>query len=145
MKIEAIEDLWEKDSQIDDSDLGSESLKIPLLHHKYYKLYFREKLALEQKMFDLNVLHKEKWELYTGKLDKQTLAERGWEQFELNILRADISIYLDADKDLIKKKIELSLQKEKVEYLKDIIKVINNRAFHIKNKIDFMKWAQGSG
>ena len=38
MKIESIESLWEKDSKIDSVDLKGESLKIPQLHEKYFKI-----------------------------------------------------------------------------------------------------------
>ena len=39
MNLEMIEDLWEKDSKIDNDDLHLESTKIPSLHSKYYKIY----------------------------------------------------------------------------------------------------------
>ena len=39
MNINEIEDLWEKDSQIDPDNLHLESIKIPNLHSKYYKIY----------------------------------------------------------------------------------------------------------
>jgi hypothetical protein len=44
MKLEEIESLWEQDSKIDRTDLDNESLKIPMLHSKYYKIYLREKI-----------------------------------------------------------------------------------------------------
>ena len=31
-------DLWAEDSKIDRTELGEESIKIPQLHHKYYKI-----------------------------------------------------------------------------------------------------------
>ena len=37
-------DLWADDSKIDRTELGEESIKIPQLHSKYYKLYSTERL-----------------------------------------------------------------------------------------------------
>ena len=39
MNLEAIQEMWEKDSKIDPDNLHDESLKIPQLHSKYYTLY----------------------------------------------------------------------------------------------------------
>ena len=36
MKLEEIQESWSSDSQIDDTELDNESLKIPELHHKYF-------------------------------------------------------------------------------------------------------------
>ena len=39
MTIDEINDEWTKDSNIDRTELGEESLKIPQLHNKYLKIY----------------------------------------------------------------------------------------------------------
>ena len=39
MNLDKIQEMWEKDSQIDPDNLHDESLKIPQLHSKYYTLY----------------------------------------------------------------------------------------------------------
>lgn len=145
MKIEEVEDLWAADCKIDKSDLDGESLKIPQLHHKYYKIYIREKINLTKKNSELNILVKDKSELYMGKLDQRTLQEKGWQQFDLKILKNDLDLYLEADQDIIKFKIELALQKEKVVYLEDIIRNIANRSFQISNAIKYLAWTQGEG
>ena len=40
MQLEAIYDEWKKDSEIDKTELGDESIAIPKLHHKYFQMYF---------------------------------------------------------------------------------------------------------
>ena len=37
--LEAIQEMWEKDSKIDRDNLHEESLNIPSLHAKYFELY----------------------------------------------------------------------------------------------------------
>ena len=39
MNLDFIQDLWDKDSIIDNELLHNESTKIPALHAKYYKIY----------------------------------------------------------------------------------------------------------
>ena len=48
MKLEEIYTEWDVDSDIDTTDLGNESIKIPKLHNKYYKLFSSEKLLLRK-------------------------------------------------------------------------------------------------
>ena len=37
--LESIQEMWEKDAQIDRDNLHEESLNIPSLHAKYFELY----------------------------------------------------------------------------------------------------------
>ena len=39
MNLDTLNDMWEKDSQLDDEKLDLDSLAIPKLHAKYLRLY----------------------------------------------------------------------------------------------------------
>lgn len=143
MKLEEIEALWEQDIKIDRTELDTESLKIPSLHGKYYKIYLREKVQLKAEEQSYKQYHKLKHEYYTGKLSQSELNELGWEPFQF-VLKNDLQVYMDADKDLCERLLKLSVQKEKVQYLEDIIKTLNTRGFLIKNAIDFIRFTSGS-
>lgn len=143
VSLEEIQRLWGEDSKIDHTNLAEESLKIPQIHHKYYKIFHIEKLILQKKIKDLAVLKKIKNEYYTGKLDKQTLDENQWEQFELKVIKTDVPIYMEADKQIQKQELQIAAQQYKVDYLKEIINSLNNRNFLIKNAIEFIKFSQG--
>ena len=39
MKIEDIQELWDQDSQIDETELAKESVKTPDIYNKYLKIY----------------------------------------------------------------------------------------------------------
>jgi hypothetical protein len=142
MKLEEIEFLWDEDVKIDRSSLDEESLRIPYLHSKYYKLYLREKVTLKSEQNILSQFYKTKHEYYTGKLSGQECKDLGWEPFPF-ILKGDIQVYLDADKELADKLLKIMIQKEKVDFLESIIKTLNTRNFLIKNAIDFRKFANG--
>lgn len=142
MKLEEIESLWEQDIKIDGTSLDEESLKIPYLHNKYYKIFIREKIQLKAEQNSYNQFFRLKHEYYTGKLSQQELKDLGWEPFQF-VLKGDIQTYLDSDVELCDKLIKLQVQKEKVEFLENIIKTLNNRGFLIKNAIDFRRFASG--
>lgn len=142
MKLEEIEALWEQDSKIDRTDLDNESLKIPTLHSKYYKIYLREKVQLKAEEQEYKIYYKTKHEYYTGKLSKEELDQYGWEPFQF-VLKNDLQVYVDADKDIAERLLKIQVQREKVDLLENIIKTLNGRGFLIKNAIDFIRFTSG--
>jgi len=46
MKIDEIIEEWQKDAKIDDVELDTESLNVPMLHAKYLKIYATEKVKM---------------------------------------------------------------------------------------------------
>jgi hypothetical protein len=52
-------------------------------------------------------------------------------------------MHMDADKDIIAISLRMGLQNEKIDYVKSILSMINNRGFQIKNAIDFEKFKNG--
>lgn len=143
MKFDDIMDLWAQDSQMDDTELGAESLKIPLLHHKYYKMYVQETIQLKAYEQQYKSLYRLKYEYYMGVLDQETLAEYGWNPNPLKILKQDLTIYIDADQDLQRIQQKIDIQKQKTSFLESAIKTISNRGFLIKNAIDWERFKVG--
>jgi hypothetical protein len=133
-----------QDMAFDDTELDKESLRIPQLHNKYLNFYHEEKLRFQGYKTNYSRMFKLKWEYYTGKLSEDQLKELGWEPFDLKILRQDVDIYLDADKDLVELKNKMSIQEEKVEYLSSVLKGIMNRQFHIRDAIAWRKFMNGT-
>ena len=118
-------DLWAEDSKIDRTELGEESIKIPQLHHKYYKMYSLERLNLVRLQEEMKILKKDKIEYYTGTMAEDDLKERGWEPNPLRILKTDIPVHMEADKDFVDLNLKLAYNKEKVEFLEAVVKTLN--------------------
>ena len=92
-------------------------------------------------------MSKLKWLYYTGKIDKDSLDNMGWEPFELDIKsrnKLDLERFLEADKDMIDIQEKIEYQKEKISYLESIIKTVVNRNFLVKNIIDWRKFTSGA-
>ena len=143
MTLDEIRKMSSVDLKIDETQLDGESLKTPQIHNKYLIMFTDEKLILQKMESDLAILKKNKWLYYTGKLSKEELDTYGWETFDLNILKTDIDKFLSSDEDLILLQHRVTLQKEKVNYLENIIKIINNRQWYIRSAIDWIKFTQG--
>ena len=143
MTFEELQAQIEKDLSFDETQLDTESLRIPQLHNKYLKHLYSEKLTIKKLRNDMGELLRLKHEYYTGKMDEAALKERGWEPFQLRVLRNDIDMYLDADKDVIKLRGRIQLQEERVDYIEAIVKGIANRGWVIRNAIDWKKFLGG--
>ena len=136
-------DLWAEDSKIDRTELGEESIKIPQLHHKYYKMYSLERLNLVKLQEQMKMLKKDKIEYYTGTMAEEDLKERGWEPNPLRILKSDIPVHMEADKDFVDLNLKLAYNKEKVEFLEAVVKTLNLRSYQINNAINWEKFKVG--
>tara|TARA_B100001123_G_C14874797_1_gene853475 strand:+ start:305 stop:742 length:438 start_codon:yes stop_codon:yes gene_type:complete len=136
-------DLWAEDSKIDRTELGEESIKIPQLHHKYYKMYSLERLNLVKLQEELKILKKDKYEYYSGIMAEEDLKDKGWEPNPLRILKSDIPTHMEADKDFVDLTLKLAYNKEKVEFLEAVIKTLNLRSYQINNAINWEKFKVG--
>ena len=136
-------DLWAEDSKIDRTELGEESIKIPQLHHKYYKMYSLERLNLVKLQEEMKILKKDKVEYYTGTMAEEDLKERGWQPNPLRILKTDIPVHMEADKDFVDLNLKLAYNKEKVEFLEAVVKTLNMRSYQINNAINWEKFKVG--
>lgn len=144
MKLEEIQELWSRDAQIDRTELGEESLRIPQLHSKYFNLFSVERLSLRKMEQEYKELYRVKHEYYNGTLSEDELKEWCWEPFQLRILKSDISIYMQSDKDLSKAELKIEMQKEKVEFLESIIKNLPARGYQINAAISWEKFKVGA-
>ena len=144
MKLEAIQELWNRDREIDYTELGTESIRIPQIHDKYLKIYTDERIKLKGLEFDISKLVRAKTDYYAGRMPEDELEERGWEQFLGKLLKTEISNYIESDNDIINLKRKLVMVQEKIYYLDSVIKMINNRGFQIKNALDWLKFSHGN-
>jgi hypothetical protein len=140
MNIDEIQTLWEEDSKLDPDNLHSESIKIPSLHSKYYKIYNNILLLKKMEENKFKILKKEKWLYYTGKADPEVYKEN---PFDHKVLKPDIDKYMDADEEIIKSVSKIEYFQTMLNYLDSILKTILNRTYQIKNAIEFMRFTAG--
>ena len=141
MNLEEIQALADKDLKLDDTELDIESLKTPELHNKYLKLLSKFNLLLKKADSDYAILHKDKWEYYTGKADPAVYQLK---PFNLKILKQDVDKYIESDEEWIKANQKVKYLETVVDFLDRTIRQISNRTFTIKNAIDWRKFTSGA-
>lgn len=135
MNIDKLEDMWHLDAHIDPTNLTTEALRVPVLHNRYYKILMEERnrLFILQQECDNTEVEKRHFYLYGP--DEYSKA-KGWkERPQGRVLKAELPPILAADADLNVIKLRIFIQEQKVLYIEEIIKQINNRSYHINNAI----------
>jgi len=141
MNLEKIQEMWEKDSQIDPDNLHDETLKTTQLHAKYYTLYNTITLLKEKAKETYNRVRLERYNYYTGKADPEVYEQ---EPFPYKVRDKDaLQRHIEADEKLNKLDIKIKYYNTEIKFLEDIIKMISNRNFQIKNTIDWHKFQAG--
>ena len=143
MDLEKIQAMWEKDSHIDPDNLHDESLKIPQLHSKYYTLYNTITLLREKAREQYSKVRLEWYNYYTGKATVEVYAE---EPFPYKVREKDaIQRHLEADDKMNKIDMKIKYYDVMLKFLEEIIRVISNRTYQIKNAIEWNKFQAGFG
>ena len=141
MNLEKIQEMWEKDSQIDPDNLHDESLKIPQLHSKYYTLYNTITLLREKARESYAKVRLERYNYYTGKATAEVYIE---EPFPYKVREKDaIQSHLDADDKMNKIDMKIKYYDVMLKFLEEIIRNISGRTYQIKNAIEWNKFQAG--
>ena len=141
MNLEKIQEMWEKDSQIDPDNLHDESLKIPQLHSKYYTLYNTITLLRERAREQYSKVRLERYNYYTGKATAEVYAE---EPFPYKVREKDaIQRHLEADDKMNKVDMKIKYYDIMLKFLEEIIRNISGRTYQIKNAIEWNKFQAG--
>lgn len=135
--------MWEADSKIDMDNLHDESIKIPQLHQKYYTLYTTIKLLRTKASDTLAKTKLERYNYYSGKAPAEVYVE---EPFPYKVRdKESMSLHLNADTKLSNIKLKVEYYDVMIAFLEDILRMIHNRGYQVKNSIDFLKFQSGMG
>lgn len=141
MTLEELQQSVNKDFKLDDTELDTESVNIPLLHNKYLIHFNKFSLLLKKAEYDHKSMIRDKWEYYTGKADPSVYKEK---PFDIKVLKADVHIYMDSDPDLQKADQKVAYLDQIIKYLEQVLRGVNNRTFLIKNAIEWKKFTSGA-
>ena len=141
MNLDKIQEMWERDSHINPDNLHDESLKIPQLHSKYYTIYNTITLMREKARDSYNRIRLERYNNYTGKAPAEVYAA---EPFPYKVREKDaIQRHMDADEKLNTINMKIKYYDTILKYLEEIIRIISNRTYQIKNAIEWNKFQSG--
>ena len=129
-----------QDLRVDDEHLDTESLKNQEIKAKYLDHKSKFELLLFKAKGDYKRLYREKWEYYGGKADAKIYVEK---PFDLKVLKTDLGVYISADEEIIDAENKIGYLETVVDYIKGVIKSIDNRGWDIKNAIEWKKFEAG--
>lgn len=144
MKLDDIQKMWAEDSRIDETNLGSESAKVPKLHAKYLNLLTNNRLVMRRTEADYLRLRRSKYRYYRGEMTREELEDLGWMQWQgVKPIKNEMDEFLATDADLIALQDKLEYFKTVNYQLEAIVKSISSRTWDIKSSIEWYKFTNG--
>jgi Recombination, repair and ssDNA binding protein UvsY len=143
-KLDEILTEWNEDSNIDESNISGETLKIPKLHSKYIKILNDHKMASMKAKFEYDKFKTLKTEYYSGHLDQETLEQYKWDQFDIKLSKGGVERYINSDEQLIKLLQKRSYHDQAISVCESIIKELSSRTWQLRAHIDYLKFISGS-
>ena len=146
MNLEDILKEWETDCQIGHR-LDEASQNTPQLHAKYLHYLTQSKLLLKRAEVTQNILLKDKFLWYSGKMSREDIDRRGWDHdpFDgLKMMKSDLNYYYESDKELQTSESKIVYYRTMIETLKEIVDGLKWRHQTIKNIIEVRKFEAGA-
>ena len=141
MNLDELKLQVQRDLKVDDEHLDTESLKNQEIKATYLDHKSRYELLLYRAKGDYKRLYREKWEYYGGKADAKVYASK---PFDLKVLKTDLSVYITSDEEVIDAENKIGYLETVVDYIKGVIKSVDNRGWDIKNAIEWKKFEAGA-
>ena len=140
MNLDELKLQVQNDLKVDDEHLDTESLKNQEIKAKYLDIKSKYELLLFKAKGDYKRLYREKWEYYGGKADAKIYATK---PFDLKVLKTDLGVYISADEEIIDAENKIGYLETVIDYIKGVIKSVDNRGWDIKNAIEWKKFEAG--
>lgn len=145
IKYEDVNAEWAKDAEDFDANFDAirHSRETYRLHQKYFDIYSKSvnhKLKLESR---LKRLESDKTEYLNGEMSLEDIKKRDWPLQPKRMLKSDVAKAIQYDPDVVKQTLEIGEVQTIIKYTEDIIKIIHQRAYIIKNAIDYEKFITG--
>ncbi len=137
---------WGEDCEIG-HNLDEASRDTPKLHAKYLGYHIQTKLLLKRAEEKQQILLKNKFLWYNGKLSQEEVSALGWnpDPFDgLKIMKGDLSYYYDSDPEIQQSEAKVVYFKTMLEALKEIIDTLKWRHQTIGNAIRWKQFEAGA-
>jgi hypothetical protein len=143
MTFDELKDMWQADSVIG-KDLSDEALSTPALHAKYLSLLMDLKAFRKNAEMALYEIQRSKVRYYKGEMSAAELEEAGWKQYQgTKPLRSDLEELIKTDPEVVKKQNKVDYLTIQIDFLTEVLKMINNRQWLIRSSIDWQKFQAG--
>ena len=141
MDLQTINDMWEKDSKIDDVMLDNASLAIPQLHQKYLSLLSEFTLLHKKKSQELKTLTHQKYLYYAGKAPPEEYEEN---PFPHKVMKSDVPYWVSVDEQIHLVEMKLEYYNVVLRTLEEILKQVHQMSYNIRNMIQWRTFVGGA-
>lgn len=144
MKLSELQEEWTKDAPIDETNLGHEAARVPILHAKYISLLSNTRLQLRKAESNYFNTRRLKYRYYRGEMTREELEQEGWVQYQGNKpLKNEMDELLQCDEHLVMLEDKVEYFKTYISTLEQIIRSLNSRTWDIKSGIEWAKFTNG--
>jgi hypothetical protein len=144
MNIEQLQEMWDKDCDIDDNYLGEHATKTPKLHAKYIKILIGVKLKHTKLQSDYNLTRKNKFRYYRGEMSREELQEHNWDQWQgVKPMKNEMDEFLTGDSDLNNLEVKIKYLETMIYLLESILNQIKARDWQLKTAVEWKKFLAG--
>lgn len=140
MDLEKINEMWLRDSKIDEVLIDQASIRIPQLHQKYLTLHSEYVLLSKRKAQELDKVRHKRRLYYSGKALPKEYEK---EPFEYHVMKADVPSWVSVDEQVQHVELKYEYYCVTIRVLEEILKQINQMSFNIKNVIEWRRFTGG--
>lgn len=130
MELDNLKDEASKDTDISMTQISTYSLTLPKTTIKWLRYLSETQLEFEVAEHELSKAIK-----------KQTYYYK--HDYHLSLTAQEIKDFVAGDDKLSKLRIQYSYQREKLNFIENVVKVLNTSSFNIKNIIEWEKFKNG--
>ena len=142
MTLDELQTLWSEDAKIDVHTMGDASINIPSLQQKYLTLLANERILYKRLLLKREKLELQLEDYFEGKIDGKDIGRAPYQH--IPGMKESMRKRVSTDDEMIKMNLAIIIAEEKMLYLKEIVRDINQRNWYIKNWLDYQKWTNGS-
>lgn len=144
MRIEEYIKMWDVDCKITEP-LHQDAQRTFELHTKYYKHLMRERFALKKQELELEDLREDLDDYYQGAQTPELLEKLKMEPYQFNAIRnAEArSRKITTTPTFVEKSLAILAEREKVEFLNEIIYMLKQRQWVTKNMLESKRFDAG--
>ena len=141
MDLQTINEMWERDSVIDDVMLDQASIKIPQLHQKYVSLLSEFSLLQKKTQQQLKTAQHMKFLYYSGKAAPEEYEDK---PFPYKVLKGEAWNWVNIDEDIQKIELKIEYYNTVLRTLEEILKQVHQMSYNIKNVIQWRTFVGGA-
>ena len=140
MDLQKINEMWERDSVIDDTLIDQASVRIPQLHQKYLTLLSEFTLLSKKKTQELKRAQHMKFLYYSGKAAPEEYEEA---PFNYKVLKGEAWNWVNVDETIQNIELKIAYYETVLRTLEEILKQVHQMSYNIKNVIEWRRFTGG--